>query len=693
MPTEAKDRVDQTGFFERIGRKADQAVSWIAKNINHARATYSSINSDYVKVIRSHKLSKILPPSLTLLTILFILMPFFAERILNNDIALWGNDTRSEASSTISPIALIEGEISQDVNCNGSCDEFANEISSIELPFGTYARLNTAEYEFILKKNNEIVHSQNFSAVFVKDNEYYNFKINPIKLNEGGQYSFTIRVLNSSDNNYLALFRDDKTNNIIFRLSGRSDFYYIVIAFTVILLVIFFIINILINSGKINNEFRFLACMLAYIVPLAFIYPVFTIPDEPYHFISAVRLTEYNWNESPSQNLSRTEHNLPSNSACLAAYYNSISTPNSSVMDEIITCFNPADNVTDTYIDASITSRILAYLPSALGVMFGGLVSDSPMIIFYFGRVFNLLITGIIIAYAISLIKKHRIILLAVIFIPMFLQQSVSYSYDGLLNALCILVVAYAIRFLTMGVNVRKRDILVLVLAITSIGIIKIPYILVAAPLLAVKSEKFGKRKINKWIIITALIAIAFLSYVLSARIESIGANSVSMLASSNPERGFPLMTLFTSPMSVIKMFLRTLWELKFFYITSTIGYFGWFYFSIDFALVIIYLIFLAIVVLSEYETKLKKLDRFWIILNMTVLIGSFFLVMYLQWTPRESHIIEGVQGRYFLPTIPLLMLSIIPRRKKLSLAPDTCYAFFNLITFIYLITLLVGFY
>lgn len=679
-------------FFTKLGARIDHGIYRAMSFFRQARLTYSLINTDYIKIIRSHKLSKLLPPSLVILMIFLVAIPIFTERIINNDMALLWRSDITESDNTnpddaiFSPVLLADGkEVTQDIPDIESIDR----ISSIGVLVGTYARYNDADYEFTLKRGDEVINTQVISARFIRDNSYYNFEFEPVELDKDSQYSFTLRALKTSDDNAIAYYLNGPTGRIAYSLSDRSDFYPFVVVMILVALAIFFLANLAINSNRTSHDAKILICMSLYTVSLVFIYPVFTIPDEPYHFISALRVAEYNWQESPGWNLSSNEHNLPSNSTCLADYYNGMNSSDPSTLEDITSCFLSAPHEIAAYVGAVPTSRIVAYLPSALGIMFGDLISDSPMVIFYCGRIFNLLTVGAILVYALSLVKKHRMILLAVIFIPMFLQQSISYSYDSILHALCILVIAYGIRLLTTKHKIRKRDFAIIAVALIIIGIIKIPYILVGTPLLFIKSEKFGKRKYQKWLILFALLLIVSLGFIASGCIEAIGAGNIV----SDPDRGLPLSSIFIDPLGAIKRFARTLLQLKEFYIASTIGFFGWFNFSLDHIIIYMYIAFLVIVVLSDSEAHLSRAFRCCTMLAVIALIGSFFLVMYLKWTPQTSDIIEGVQGRYFLMAIPLVALVCLPKQKKLNIAPDSCYAFMNLTTFCYIMTLLIGFY
>ena len=46
--------------------------------------------------------------------------------------------------------------------------------------------------------------------------------------------------------------------------------------------------------------------------------------------------------------------------------------------------------------------------------------------------------------------------------------------------------------------------------------------------------------------------------------------------------------------------------------------------------------------------------------------IGALMMVFLLTWTPYGSKVIEGTQGRYFLPVLPLVVLLL--RNRNLTL-------------------------
>lgn len=674
MPTKAKTN---PGFFERTGAKLDRGVSWVGAKINRIRKIYHTINSRYVSKIRAHKLSRILPSSLVVLLLFLVLIPIYLVQLLSNEVLIY-DSTKKEIVTAYQE--LTEGEVSGDIQCEMDLCE----LSSIEIFFGTFQRSNHSEYEFNVKQDGEVIRSQTFSATVLEDNKGHNFNFEPVLLEKGPRYTFTLRALDVPEDNAIAVYYNSATGNIVYQASGRSDYYLPVIIISAVFLVIFCFINFLINSGKIKTEFRYLAYTLLYILPLVFIYPVSTIPDENYHLGSALRLAQYDFNESFAHNM--TAHHdiqLPANSYYL---FGAQKTPRWS---EVLDCFrSDSDTVTAERPQRMMqTHGVIAYAPAALGIMLGDLISDSPMVIYYFGRLFNLIAVILVVVFALSLIKKHRMIFLAIILLPMFLQQAASYSYDGLLNACCILLIAYNIRFLTTDATIRKRDFVAIALSIFFIGLVKLPYLLIATPLLFIKSEKFGKYKAVKWLFLAGVFLVTVAAYAADHYLAVINTDGFPIEVSG---RGLPLSSL--NFRTIIKMLIRTFWFQGSRYITGLIGFFGWFYFAFNPIIVTSYIIFFIVLTLSDSE-KLSQAMRLITLLAIIALAGSVFLAMYLSYTTAGAPYIEGVQGRYFLPLVPLLMLIAMPKKQKLDLPSTTSYSFINLILLCFILTLLVGFY
>ena len=66
----------------------------------------------------------------------------------------------------------------------------------------------------------------------------------------------------------------------------------------------------------------------------------------------------------------------------------------------------------------------------------------------------------------------------------------------------------------------------------------------------------------------------------------------------------------------------------------------------------------------GEGETRLHIGAKIWSIILVLLLGISAMLAMYLYWTPVGGAIIEGVQGRYFIPFAVLILFVLVPKHK-----------------------------
>ena len=91
-------------------------------------------------------------------------------------------------------------------------------------------------------------------------------------------------------------------------------------------------------------------------------------------------------------------------------------------------------------------------------------------------------------------------------------------------------------------------------------------------------------------------------------------------------------------------------------------GELGWGEFTQLYAIVpyTIALIFVWITITDQtIKDKFKLYQKVWIALTFIAIIGLIFTSLYVQWTTLGSDSILGIQGRYFIPILPLIALLI----------------------------------
>ena len=106
-------------------------------------------------------------------------------------------------------------------------------------------------------------------------------------------------------------------------------------------------------------------------------------------------------------------------------------------------------------------------------------------------------------------------------------------------------------------------------------------------------------------------------------------------------------------------MMANTFFDKIGFYLESLVGYkLGWVEIETSMLVVLLFwfLLFLTTLDTQEKQVRIRGFERFWMIFLCLGCTGLILLGMLFQWTPMGHVSIEGVQGRYFLPFMLILL-------------------------------------
>lgn len=308
----------------------------------------------------------------------------------------------------------------------------------------------------------------------------------------------------------------------------------------------------------------------------------------------------------------------------------------------------------------SLNKRNLGYAPQVLGLTLGRLLNVNGIWLFIFGRMTALLWYCFIMFWSIRFIPEFgkNIIFISGI-LPMTMQQAVSYNYDSVLFGASFFAVSY-ILYLAFDVKKEKViliDYLLLVAVATVIVPIKFIYMLIFGMGLLIPSEKFGGKK-NKIISATAIVIFCLL--ILRMARWGVVANAVSTGTETAVDK-YSLMDCLQNPIQTIVMFYRTVEGNSTYYLQTMIGTpLGWL--EINVPNIIIYG-FAFLLICSIFEKQEEKHwgrgERIWILLLAGAVAVLVLLALLIDWTTKGEELIGGVQGRYFLPILPLLLLAL----------------------------------
>ncbi|NTW21632.1 MAG: DUF2142 domain-containing protein [Nostocales cyanobacterium W4_Combined_metabat2_030] len=105
-------------------------------------------------------------------------------------------------------------------------------------------------------------------------------------------------------------------------------------------------------------------------------------------------------------------------------------------------------------------------------------------------------------------------------------------------------------------------------------------------------------------------------------------------------------------------------------YLEQFIGRLGWIDTRLPLPHLITYALLLVAVALGTNQPEIRLSWRQKSLVLLILIINSLFIatMLYLSWMPVGSQIIEGIQGRYFIPLGPLLFLLLYNQKTQLNL-------------------------
>ena len=190
---------------------------------------------------------------------------------------------------------------------------------------------------------------------------------------------------------------------------------------------------------------------------------------------------------------------------------------------------------------------------------------------------------------------------------------------------------------------------------------IKIVYLPMYFLLVFVLKEKYNTQKTIK---IFFGISIFFLALVLLFQIPKFFSSEIVITSDSVVKN--QMIFVLHNPIEYLRIMLSTIKENRDFFVSSTVGVFGLVDTYLYSAIVYPYIFFLFMV--GFFEISIQNVSINWIqrlAVFVSVLAGIFgtFLAMYIFWTSKMegsgvgAESITGVQGRYFIPFLPIVFL------------------------------------
>lgn len=409
--------------------------------------------------------------------------------------------------------------------------------------------------------------------------------------------------------------------------------------------------------------------LIAVSVFFCFATPPFQSPDEPYHFFKAYQISTGHMVSIPGAGglgyplpVSITE--LSEKTFPLPPESNRFNYKISDVMDSL-----QQDGQYDRLTFAKFTNAApyspTMYIPQAVGIFFGRQLDLPPIALLYLGRIANALTGILLIIAAINCLPGGKAIMVAVAAMPMTLFQMGSLSPDATIIGLGFMAVALSMRAV-LKYSMGTWELFSLPAVVISLALAKGVYLPLAFAGLAIKRDCFSKRNI---VLVGSVIAgcILFFAWTIygghSGEIETTVISRKTMLREVVAKPGAQLALILDAPLQFLYVLLSSFAERLPVYIVGIIGRFGW---NTILLPIPVYLLAIAVILLAAIDSS-ASLPRYthgrrlwWllIVIGLTALIET---ALYLSATPLGADYIQGTQGRYFTPFLPLLGFAVLP--------------------------------
>jgi hypothetical protein len=313
------------------------------------------------------------------------------------------------------------------------------------------------------------------------------------------------------------------------------------------------------------------------------------------------------------------------------------------------------------------TNGPVAYAPQALAVLLGRLWEASPAALLFLGRFANLVCYIALGWFAIARAPLRKWALCLILLTPMALAQAASLSADAPTNALAALFVAWVWRIaFAPGSEVTRRDLIALVLISALLGLTKLAYWPLAALALLIPGDRFrnGPRRSAFCVAVAAAALLPAVFWLLMVRASD------PVPISENADAVQQLLFILRQPLTYLAVILNTVVRGFADYARTFVGILGHLNIPLPTVLYAIYpLGILAASLCDPRDPRELSPGRRVGLVGIFLVCGAcVFTMSYLGWNPVESPVISGVQGRYFVPALPLLFLALPSAGVPLSL-------------------------
>jgi uncharacterized membrane protein len=296
-------------------------------------------------------------------------------------------------------------------------------------------------------------------------------------------------------------------------------------------------------------------------------------------------------------------------------------------------------------------------LPQAMALRYFGLARRLPALtVYYIVRLIGLLSYLFLSWLAVRLIPFGKWLLAILVIAPMALYQAATISADTISNGIGFLFLGSTLA-LVHKKELGWKEWGALVLLIVLLFVAKVNLVFLALlPFLLIPPSKF---RMKYGYILLAFVSLAL--FLIEVGGWSIIAYSKFTRALQGADPTQQVLFIISSPLLFIKIISLDVWKNTLAYMQGWVGVYGYDYWPVPGLTYLLYP--LAVIASLRQDPALPTPDkRTRIVLAVLFVVGYLLTItsLYIAFTPVKSLVVAGVQGRYFTPVMPLLLLALV---------------------------------
>ncbi len=484
----------------------------------------------------------------------------------------------------------------------------------------------------------------------------------PVSAANGETWVVTLTAVDFTEDNALSIAQSSDGNLGLRMDSGIWDAFqklFVIFSLLVFALILFAYLAFFVYHVKI--EYVFVVCFTTMALIFNVMVPAKLGPDEAAHLNTVYKISEnlMGWESSADDKEVITEEEAENGL--------SIDAPNETYYNNYIswlTSKSSDESQTEQSYWGSQENPQITYFMAALGIVVGRLLHLSAAGIITVGRMFSFIPVLLLLFYAIKRTPVGKEIIFVLALVPSMVQEATTINADGIDIAMSIaltaavLRVAYGekdkFRYLDYGLIVLLSYILSRCKFGALVPMAMLPLLLFFRYRKSTEKEE----RILKYAGLALPIVCVLFGFL------PLISTTVTAYSQDLWTEYYSFSDILANPKHIFYMIINTIHTNMDFYLLSMGGtYLGWMNIILPqhISVIMIVLVLLSAVP-TEVEAKfLSGKARLYMFLVGLAGIGCSVGGMLIGWTTLDSEVINGVQGRYFLPFVVLLALAIRP--------------------------------